>query len=269
LLIPPRRITASTKVYHEHRRGARRSNPLIAMKRLHPWNVSYHEAVTIQESLKDSVILKDLTGRIHRVAGADVSYAKGDETLYAGIVILSFPNLETLEEKWHKGVAPFPYIPGLLSFREVPFLLETLDKVAATPDLIFCDGQGIAHPRGLGLASHLGIWTGIPTLGCAKTRLVGEYREPGPERGAYSHLMVGGQRVGAVVRTRAGVKPIYVSPGYGITLQRAIEVALQVTGRFRLPEPIRAAHALVNRLRRTEGSAACIRPQRASRPVFE
>jgi deoxyribonuclease V len=239
------------------------------MKRLHPWNVSYQEAVAIQESLSNRLILKDLAGRIHRVAGADISYITGAKTLYAGIVILSFPNLETLEERWYKGVARFPYIPGLLSFREVPFLLKTLDKVAVTPDLILCDGQGIAHPRGLGLASHLGILTDIPTLGCAKTRLVGEYKEPGPEKGAHSPLMVGGQRVGAVLRTRAGVKPIYVSPGYGITLERSIEVALQVTGRFRLPEPIRAAHALVNRLRRTGGSAACRSPRRASRPVCE
>jgi deoxyribonuclease V len=237
------------------------------MKPLHPWNVSYQEAVTIQESLKDRVIMQDLTGRIKRVAGADISYARGVDTLYAGIVVLSFPKLETLEERWCKGITRFPYIPGLLSFREVPFLLRVLDQVALTPDLIICDGQGMAHPRGLGLASHLGIWCAIPTVGCAKTRLVGEHSEPGLERGAFSYLILKGQRVGAVLRTRTGVKPIFVSPGYGITLERSIEVTMQVTGRFRLPEPIRAAHALVNRLRKTGGSAACRRLRWASRPV--
>lgn len=257
------------RLYHEHLRDAIGPNPLIPMKHLHPWNVSYQEAVAIQESLKKRVILKNLTGRIERVAGADISYCKHTETIYAGMVVLSFPQLDKLEERWCTGATRFPYIPGLLSFREVPFLLKLLDRVATAPDLIICDGQGIAHPRGLGLASHLGVWTGIPTVGCAKALLVGEHGEPGREKGAYCYLMLKGQPVGAVLRTRTGVKPIYVSPGYGVTLERSIQIALQVTGRFRLPEPIRAAHALVNRLRREGGFAAYKNSQSASRPLCE
>lgn len=237
------------------------------MKRLHPWNVSYQEAVAIQETLKGRLVLEDLGNRIDRIAGADIAYARGTGTLYAGIAILSFPQLEPLEERWCKGVSQFPYIPGLLSFREVPFLLKVLNRMAVKPDLILCDGQGIAHPRGLGLACHLGIWTGIPTVGCAKTRLVGEYTEPGPARGEYSHLTFKGQRVGAVVRTRTGVKPIFVSQGYGMTLERSIEVTLRAATRFRLPDPIRSAHTMVTRLREEGGSAACRPPRSGSRPL--
>ncbi|MBW2339712.1 MAG: endonuclease V, partial [Deltaproteobacteria bacterium] len=141
---------------------------------LHHWDVTYKEAVEIQERLKDRVILKGLGKRIKHIAGLDVSYVKGADTVWAGAVVLDFPGLAKTDERWSQKRVSFPYIPGLLSFREIPALLNVLRKLEVEPDLIFCDGQGIAHPRGLGLASHLGVLLNRPTLGCAKTKLVGE-----------------------------------------------------------------------------------------------
>ncbi|RLF54020.1 MAG: endonuclease V, partial [Thermoplasmata archaeon] len=170
----------------------------------------------------------------------------------AGAVVMAFPGLTMVEERWIRGSSDFPYVPGLLSFREIPHILNVLGQLKNEPDLFLCDGQGIAHPRGLGLASHLGLITQKPSIGCAKTRLVGEYAQVEYDRGSRSDLLYRGRKVGMVLRTKKGVKPIFISPGYGVTAGQAVEIVLKCTGKYRLPEPIRKAHLLVNRARREE-----------------
>ena len=216
---------------------------------LHPWNVTYEKAVEIQKSLKGKVILKKIDKKIKHIAGLDVSYAKKANTVWAGVVVLGFPSLVKIEERWSKKKVSFPYIPGLLSFREIPALIDTLRKIVIEPDLIFCDGQGIAHPRGLGIASHLGVLLNKPTIGCAKSRLVGEFNPVGEKRGDYVYLRYQDRVIGAVVRTRAGVKPIFISPGYGIILNDCIRFVLGTCSTYRIPEPTRQAHLLVNSVR--------------------
>jgi deoxyribonuclease V len=216
---------------------------------LHPWNVTYKEAVEIQQRLRHRVILKGVGKKVKYIAGLDVSYAKGADTVWAGAVVLNFSSLVKTEERWSQKRISFPYIPGLLSFREIPALLDVLGKLEVEPDLILCDGQGIAHPRGLGLASHLGILLNKPTLGCAKTKLVGEFNPVGEQRGDYAYLTYQDRVIGAVVRTRPGVKPVYVSPGYGVLLKECIRFVLETCSVYRIPEPIRQAHILVNSIR--------------------
>jgi len=216
---------------------------------LHPWNVTCEEAIKIQERLKDKVILKKIDRRINYIAGLDVSYAKGGNTVWAGVVVLGFPSLVKIEERWAQSKVSFPYIPGLLSFREIPALLDVLTNIEAEPDLIFCDGQGIAHPRGLGIASHLGVLLRKPTIGCAKSRLVGEFDPVGEDRGEYVYLRYQNRIIGAVVRTRSRVKPVFISPGYGVMLKDYIRFVLETCPTYRIPEPTRQAHLLVNSVR--------------------
>jgi len=216
---------------------------------LHPWDVTYKEAVKIQKDLKDKVSLKKIDKRIQYVAGLDVSYAKGSDIMWAGGVVLDFPSLNKAEERWSKKEVSFPYIPGLLSFREIPALLDALRKMEIEPDLIFCDGQGIAHPRGLGLASHLGILLNKSTIGCAKSPLVGTYNQVGELKGNYAYLKHQNRIIGAVVRTRSKVKPIFVSPGYGVILNDCVKFVLETCSKYRIPEPTRQAHLLANSVR--------------------
>jgi deoxyribonuclease V len=218
----------------------------------HPWSISYGEAIGIQDSLKSRLLFKKLPKAINYVAGCDVSCSKNTNLGWAGIVILTYPDFIRVEKKWAKGMLDFPYIPGLLSFREIPLLLEAFQKLEIEPDLILCDGQGIAHPRGLGLAAHLGLLIDKPSIGCAKKRLVGEFREVGSIKGDLSPLFYKGKKVGAVIRTKTGVKPLFVSPGYAVTIEDAIEMVLSCVDRYRIPEPIRQAHLLVNQLRLRE-----------------
>ena len=224
----------------------------MKIKNLHPWKVSYREAIEIQKTFRAQLIFKKLSRTITHIAGTDVAFSKGRPTVWAGVVVLSYPELKRIDDAWVKGKTNFPYIPGLLSFREIPILLEALKKIKRTPDLVFCDGQGIAHPRGLGLASHLGLLIEKPTVGCAKTHLVGEYSEVGQHKGDYSLLLYGGQKVGAVVRTRTGVKPLFISPGYAVTIEDAVRITLNCGGQYRIPEPTRQAHLLVSRLRKEQ-----------------
>jgi len=219
---------------------------------LHPWNVSYKEAIQIQNRLKKQLVLDLPFATPKTVAGVDVSVSIRSYHGWAGVIVLSFPDLEVVEESWAKGKIDFPYIPGLLSFREIPLILDALKDLSAEPDVFLCDGQGIAHPRRMGLASHLGVLLGKPTIGCAKSRLVGHYHEVGPMKGDYSLLTDKGETIGAALRTRSGTKPIFVSPGYGLSIRKAIEVALCCCMKYRIPEPIRAAHRLVNQLRRAQ-----------------
>ena len=221
---------------------------------LHPWNVTHEEAVKIQKCLRDKVILKRIDKRINYIAGLDVSYAKGANAVWAGVVVLDFPSLVKIEEEWIQKKVSFPYIPGLLSFREIPALLEVLRKIEVEPDLIFCDGQGIAHPRGLGIASHLGVLLHKPTIGCAKSRLVGEFDPVGQDRGDYVYLRYQNRVIGAVVRTRSRVKPIFISPGYGVMLQDCIRFVIETCPTYRIPEPTRQAHLLVNSVRCDPGT---------------
>ncbi|MBC7187073.1 MAG: endonuclease V [Calditrichaeota bacterium] len=191
-------------------------------------------------------------GPIATVAAGDVAYAHQGDTAWAAVVLCKMPDLCLIEFALVKESVSFPYVPGLLSFREGPALLKAFSLLSAKPDVALFDGQGTAHPRGLGLASHVGLCLGLPTVGCAKSRLVGEHGPVGMERGAISWLMFNGQRVGAAVRTRAGVKPVYVSAGYRTSQERAVEVVLATCAGYRLPEPLRQAHLLASRWRDSE-----------------
>jgi deoxyribonuclease V len=210
------------------------------------------EAIELQKSLRERVTLRPLDRRIETVAGADISFNKYEPTLYAGIVVLRLPSLEVLEEVCVVSETKFPYVPGLLSFRESPPVLEAWSKLKIEPDAVMFDGQGVAHPRRVGIASHVGLIIERPTLGCAKSVLVGKYEEPPEARGAWTPLVDKGETIGAAVRTKDRVQPIFVSPGHLIDLAGAIELTLQCNGGYRQPEPTRRAHLLVNALRRGE-----------------
>jgi len=228
----------------------------MEFRQLHRWDVSPRRAAAIQSDLRRSLILRAGWKRPKLVAGADVSYDKRSDAIHAAVVVLSLPALTLVESASASGVARFPYIPGYLSFREIPILLKALRKLRARPDLLLCDGQGIAHPRGFGLASHLGVILDAPTIGCAKSRLIGRHRAPGWRAGSSAPLIHEGRRVGAAVRTRDGVNPIFVSPGHRIGMASAVRWSLACCGGHRLPEPTRRAHIEVNRLRVAAGTGA-------------
>ena len=221
----------------------------MKIRELHLWNLGYHEAVKVQEALKERPIFKRLGRKVGLVAGADVSYARNNNRLYAAVVIITLPTLSLVEYKVAQDKVRFPYIPGLLSFREAPVLLKAFKKINATPDVVLFDGQGTAHPRGLGLASHMGLFLDIPAIGCAKTLLIGESGPVGKKAGSFAYLRNKGEVIGAVLRTKSGIKPVIISPGHRITLDESINIVLQCVGRYRLPEPIRRAHLLVNKVR--------------------
>jgi len=220
-------------------------------KPLHSWDVTCREAVAIQQTLRELLILYDENPPValHSIAGADISYSKGDDRFFGAVVVLSYPSMEILEIASTVDQAPFPYVPGLLSFREGPVLLKAFDNLKQRPDIVLFDGQGIAHPRGIGLASHMGLFLDLPTIGCAKTKLIGTYEEVGQERGDRTDLHHKNSVIGAVVRTKNRVRPVFVSPGHRISLQRAVEIVLNCCRGYRLPEPVRQAHLAVNRLR--------------------
>lgn len=188
-------------------------------------------------------------GEIETIAGCDISFNKYEETVYAGIVVLRLSDMQTIETAGVVSTAKFPYIPGLLSFREVPALLEAWQKLKIEPDAVMLDGQGIAHPRRFGIGAHFGLIVEKPTLGCAKSVLVGKFDEPAPERGAWSPMLHKGEIIGAALRTKNKVQPVYVSPGHLMNLESAIEIALRGDGGYRVPEPTRRAHLFVNELR--------------------
>lgn len=206
----------------------------------HPWNVTPKEARKIQEELRHKVRRKGKTRGVRYVAGVDVSI-KHNQAI-AAVPVLRYDDLEIVDLAIAKQEVPFPYVPGLLSFREMPVLLAAIKKLKIEPDLILVDGQGIAHPRRFGLASHLGVLLNKPTIGCAKTRFVGNHDEPAEDAGSYTDLWEGEELIGAVLRTRDNVKPLYISIGHKIDLPTALDRVLDCCIGYRLPEPTRLAH---------------------------
>lgn len=217
------------------------------MKISHPWNLSPKAAREIQEKLRGKVVLRDCGPAVpSRVAGIDIGFERGGEITRAAAVVLSYPGLEVLEEVIARRKTRFPYVPGLLSFRECPAAIAALERLRGRPQMLICDGQGYAHPRRFGLACHLGVLTGIPSIGVAKSRLIGTHEPVPDEKGAWVPLLDADEVIGAVLRTRVGVKPVYVSVGHQVTLPRAIELVLGLTPRYRLPETTRRAHRLAS-----------------------
>ena len=212
----------------------------------HSWTLSPAEAIAVQRELRPHVMLTDQLGPVRRVAGVDVGFEATGTVTRAAIAVLRFPELDLLETAIARRPTCFPYIPGLLSFRELPAVLDALEQLREPPDLLLCDGQGIAHPRRFGIASHLGLLVDLPAIGVAKTRLCGTHQEPPDQRGAWTPLSLDGEPVGAALRTRPGVKPLYVSPGHRISLTSAIAYVMACCTRYRLPETTRHAHRLAS-----------------------
>ncbi len=207
---------------------------------LHSWDVTPEEARRLQNGLRTQVVKTDRFGKINTVAGVDIGFKK--DIARASVVVLSFPSLQVIDSVVTESPVRFPYVPGLLSFREIPPLLTAFTQLQTEPDLVIVDGQGIAHPRRFGLASHLGLILDRPTIGCAKSRLWGRYEEPETEHGSYTYLMDKDEVIGAVVRTRKNVKVVYISIGHRISLDSARTLTLACCRGYRLPETTRYAH---------------------------
>jgi deoxyribonuclease V len=214
----------------------------------HPWDLTPEQAIALQKQLAVGVIHKSTLkiNRVKTIAGIDTAYREGVGC--AAVVVLEFEDLKTVESQTATRPIEFPYVPGLLSFREGPVILEALDKLKSTPDLLMFDGQGIAHPRRFGIASHIGLLADTPAVGCAKTKLVGKYQEPDVERGNFTYLQDDDNTIGAVVRTRSKVKPVFVSTGHRVNLGSCIKLVLRCCKGFRLPEPIRRADKLARQV---------------------
>ncbi|HRK95148.1 MAG TPA: deoxyribonuclease V [Rhodospirillales bacterium] len=213
---------------------------------LHGWSLSVREAIDLQSRIAGGVVREDRLGEVRLVAGVDVAYDRRGRSgiARAAVVVLSFPDLSVVEQAAVEVAVEFPYVPGLLTFREAPAAIAALERLSARPDVLLCDGQGLAHPRRLGFAAHLGLFLDAPSVGVAKSVLIGTYEEPGPAKGDWSPLMDKGEVIGAALRTRAGVRPIYVSIGHRVSLPTAISLVLACTTSFRLPQTTRAADRL-------------------------
>jgi deoxyribonuclease V len=222
----------------------------VRIHHLHAWDLSPTQAIETQRQLRERACLQGDPGTPRLVAGADCSWDRAEERGWAGVIVFEFPSLDEVERVGVQGPVVFPYVPGLLSFREAPLLLEAFAKLRHETDLIFFDGQGYAHPRRMGIATHMGLVLDKPTIGCAKSRLVGEHREPGPKRGHRAQLLDGGERIGVALRTRDGVRPIYLSAGHRISLDAAIRLTLRCSDGYRIPKPTRLADHFVGQLRR-------------------
>ncbi|MCS6786087.1 MAG: deoxyribonuclease V [Thiobacillaceae bacterium] len=230
--------------------GARAQEGEVA----HSWAVSPLEAKAIQERLRGRVEDRDrLPPLIRHVAGVDVGFEDDGRITRAAVVVLGYPSLELVDAALARVPTACPYVPGLLSFRELPAVLAAVERLHTQPDVWLCDGQGLAHPRRFGLACHLGVLLDTPTIGVAKSRLIGTHAEPPEEKGQWTPLLDAGEVIGAVLRTRSGVRPLYVSVGHRVSLPTAIELVLACAARYRLPEPIRRAHHLASNAR----GAAC------------
>ena len=217
---------------------------MLAPVRTHAWDSTPAEAVQLQRALASLLDPTDAVEQWHSVAGIDVGLKDG--LARAAVVVLSLPDLRMIEYQRAESPVRYPYVPGLLSFREIPVVLQALALLASEPDVLLCDGQGYAHPRRMGLATHLGILLDHPTIGCAKSRLCGTYEEPDPERGSHTWLYEDEEVIGAVVRTRTRVRPLFVSVGHKVSLPTAIDLTLRCGGGYRLPEPTRWAHRVAS-----------------------
>jgi deoxyribonuclease V len=225
----------------------------MEIRPLHRWDLSPAEAIALQKKLAVRVDPRPSLKRCDLVAGADVSYNRFSTTFYAGVVVLRVADCAVVETQGVMRETPFPYIPGLLSFREAPALLAAFARVRSEPDAVMLDGQGFAHPRRIGLACHVGLWLDRPTIGCAKSVLVGRYGELGNEAGSTAPLVDRREVVGMAVRTKTGVQPMFVSIAHRINLESAVRLVLRTCRGYRMPEPTRQAHLHVNALRRAAG----------------
>jgi deoxyribonuclease V len=213
---------------------------------MHPWDVSPKEAVQIQKALQSHINLTDDFGEVKTVAGVDVGFRKNNTITRAAIAVLDFQTLEVIETAVAHHPTSFPYVPGLLSFREVPCVLEAMLKLSTEPDLLLCDGQGIAHPRRFGIAAHLGLLLDLPAIGVGKSRLTGTHDEVPAEKGSHVPLMNKGEQIGVVLRTRTNVKPLYISPGHRVSIITAHQLVMKCITKYRLPETTRHAHKLAS-----------------------
>lgn len=216
----------------------------------HPWDLEISEAVQLQRELAKEIDTRQPLTKWDLVAGADISYNRFDPTFYASVIVYRLADGAIVETQDETDLASFPYVPGLLSFREAPALLKAFAKLKTRPDVVMIDGQGIAHPRRLGIASHIGLWLEVPCIGCAKSRLTGKMKEPSLKAGSIAPLMDRDEQIGAIVRTKTKVKPVFVSPGHLIDMASSVRVVLETTRGYRIPEPTRQAHLRVNELRR-------------------
>jgi deoxyribonuclease V len=234
----------------------------MQIKKLHDWNLSYSQAIALQKQLAQQVQQTELKTKPKTIAGLDCALSPDKQKIVAAAIVLAIPNVmpglwasleqtefEIIETATASQKLTFPYIPGLLSFRESPVCIAAVEKLKNEPDAFMTDGQGIAHPRRFGIAAHLGLFFDKPTIGCAKSRLTGSFEEPAAEKGAYSPLNDRGDVIGAVVRTRSNVEPVFISVGNKCRLGDAIEITLAWTTKYRIPEPTRLAHQLVSKLK--------------------
>jgi len=228
----------------------------MKVEALHSWQVSTTEALDIQRELARQVSRDNQITTPRFIAGVDISVGKAQGVATGAVVVLEYPELRLVETQVAQGRLELPYVPGLLSFRESPLTLAACEKLTITPDLILVDGQGIAHPRRLGLASHLGLFLNTPTIGCAKSLLCGRHEEPGIDAGSYTEVVDRGETVGVALRTRPGVKPVYVSIGHKVDLEAAIYWVLECCRGYRLPEPTRLAHLAAGGNLKPERTAA-------------
>lgn len=217
---------------------------------LHPWRVTPAEARRIQSELRGRVERRNRLGAVRLIAGADVALDLVRNRAIAGVVVFRFPGLEEVERASAVRPLTFPYVPGLLSFREAPALLAAFARLRSAPDLLFFDGHGYAHPRRLGIACHLGLLLDRPAIGCAKSLLIGQHRPPALVAGSRAALRDAGETIGVALRTRTGVKPVYISIGHRISLERAVEFALAACDGFRIPRPTRLADHFVEACKR-------------------
>jgi len=221
----------------------------MRIRRLHRWDLTAAEARSLQEKLARQVRLAPLPPGLRHVAGADVALSRCAGACFAAVVVFAMPEMAMVETVVAAAPLSFPYVPGLLTFREGPALLKAFEKLRVTPDAVIFDGQGLAHPRRLGLASHMGLWLGLPSVGCAKSRLIGRHGEVGAARGSRTPLVDGEEQIGVVLRTRDRVRPLYVSPGHLADFDSSAELVISCCSKYRLPEPTRQAHIAVSQAR--------------------
>lgn len=215
-------------------------------------NISVPEATRIQNELRAKLDIAERELQISTIGGADISLNLYSTTIYAGIIVLSFPQLKPVAYSLVKAETDFPYVPGYLAFREVPALVQVWEQLPAKPDLLVVDGHGVAHPRRMGIAAHFGTLTGQASMGCAKNILCGKYEEPASEFGSHSIIYDKGEDIGYAFRSKAKTAPVFISPGHGLGMNNSLQVIRQCTGKYRIPEPTRLAHELVNRFRKGE-----------------